>query len=196
MCIERSGWRQRGISLVELIVFIVIVGVGVAGLVVTMNSSVRFSADPMQSKQSLAIAESLLNEILHQPNTWCDPDDANAATAQAYAGCATNPQNVLGATPNTERRDGSGLTGEFFDNVRDYAGFAMDNIADPTGVSVIPGYRAEVVIAEVGASFGIPVDAALEITVTACRAVVPSASCAGRDAIALTGYRFRYAPRY
>ena len=188
--------RQRGVTLIETIVFMVLMSVGVIGLVAVMNPMITASADPMVTKQMVAIAESLLNEILHQPNTWCDPDDGNVATAQAYAGCATNPQNILGPTPNTERRNGSGLSGEFFDNVRDYAGFAMDNIADPAGGSIIAGYRAEVAIVETGALFGAADDAVLAVTVTACRTVTPSAPCAGRDAISLIGYSFRYAPRF
>lgn len=192
MCVDRLRQRQSGVSLIELIVFIVIVGAGVVGLVSVMNPMVRYSADPMVSKQFVAIAESFLNEILHQPFTWCDLDDANASTAQAYTGangCASNPQNSNGPTPSSEVRG-------TFDNVRDYAGFAMDNVSDPVGGSVINGYRAEVAIAEAGGSFGLAADAALAITVTVCRTAAPSAPCAGRESFSLTGYRFRYAPRY
>lgn len=188
MCIR----RQRGITLIEQIMFMIVVSVGVVGIVSVMGTMMRASADPMLTKQSVAIAESLLNEVLHQPFTWCDPDDPNAATASAYAGCTT-PQNALGPTPADERRDGSG--GTFFDNVRDYAGFAMDNIADPSGTSFVAGYRAEVAMAQAGATFGLAADAALAITVTVCRTTAPSSACAGRDSYSLTGYRFRYAPR-
>ncbi len=186
-------YPQQGATLVEMIVFIIIVSVGVVALVSAMSPMIRASADPMVTKQFVAVAESMLNEILHQPYTWCDPDDANAATAQSYAGCASTPQNALGATPGTERRDGS--SGSFFDNVRDYHGFAMDNVSDPSGGSIVNGFRAEVAIVETGATFGLAADAALAITVTVCRTVTPSASCAGRESFALTGYRFRYAPR-
>ena len=95
---------QRGITLIEQIVFIVIVSVGVVGLISVMNPMIRNSGDPMVTKQFVAIAESLLNEVLHQPFTWCDPDDANAATAQSYAGCASNAQNTMGPTPAGETR--------------------------------------------------------------------------------------------
>src|SRR5574343_248788 len=121
---------QRGITLIEQVVFIVIVSVGVVGLVSVMNPAIRASADPMVTKQSVAIAESLLNEVLHQPFTWCDPEDANASTAQSYAGCASNPQNTMGATPAGEARNGG--VGAVFDNVRDYHGFKMATIADPS----------------------------------------------------------------
>lgn len=193
MSVDRSLMRQRGVSLIESIVFMVMISVGVVGLVTVMNPLISASADPMATKQMVAVAESLLNEIMHQPFTWCDPNDANAATAQSYAGCNSNPQNILGPTPNTETRNGGG--GEFFDNVRDYAGFVMDNVTDPAGGSVANGYRVEVAVAEGGVA-GVAADAVLTITVTACRTVTPSAPCAGRQSIALVGYRFRYAPRY
>ena len=191
-----SSLRQHGITLIEQIMFIVIVSVGVIGLVSVMNPAIRASADPMVTKQLVAIAESLLNEIEHQPFTWCDLDDANASTAMSYAGCASNPQNSSGPTPNTETRNDSGGTGQFFDNVRDYSGFVSENVADPAGGGAIPGYRAEVSIIEAGTSFALASDAVLAITVTVCRSVTPSSACAGRDSFALTGYRFRYAPRY
>ena len=74
---------QRGISLIEQIVFIIIISVGVIGLVSVMNPAIRASAAPILTKQLVAIAESLLNEVMHQPFTWCDPDDAAASTAQS-----------------------------------------------------------------------------------------------------------------
>jgi MSHA pilin protein MshD len=189
-----SRLAQHGITLIEQVVFIVIVSVGVVGLISVMNPMIRQSADPMVTKQFVAIAESLLNEVLHQPFTWCDPDDGNASTAQAYGGCASNAQNAIGPTPAGETRNGG--VGAVFDNVRDYAGFAMDDVADPAGGSIITGYRAEVAMAEDGATFGLAADAALLITVTVCRTTAPSSACAGRESFAVTGYRFRYAPRF
>ncbi len=55
----------RGVSLVELIVFIVIVGVAMAGLFAAFNTITAASADPQVRKQVLAIAESLM-EIRRQ----------------------------------------------------------------------------------------------------------------------------------
>jgi len=54
---------QRGISLIELILFIVIVSAALAGLLLVMNVNTRSSVDPLIQKQALAIAESLLEEI-------------------------------------------------------------------------------------------------------------------------------------
>lgn len=183
----RTERRQSGVSLIELIVFIIVVSVGVAGLVSVMNPLVRFSADPMQTKQMAAIAESVLNEVLHQPFTWCDPDDAAATTALAYGDCA-NPQNTTSAVPGTESRYGA-APGAAYDNVADYGGFTKANIDDAAGGNAMAGYTASVVVAQVGtALFGLADNtAALAVTVTVSRA--------GADDFSLTGYRFRYAPR-
>jgi MSHA pilin protein MshD len=56
--------RQRGFTLIELVIFIVVVGIGVAGVLSVFSNSVKSSADPLVRKQTLAIAESLLEEIL------------------------------------------------------------------------------------------------------------------------------------
>lgn len=181
---------QRGITLIEQIVFIVIVSVGVMGLVSVMNPAIQASANPMVTKQLVAIAESLLNEVLHQPFTWCDPDDVddpthpNVSKAQSYADCA-NPQNAFGATPAGETRYAAGAT-PAFDNVADYHG-AMATIDDPSGSNAMAGYSADIVIARAGNAMGLADDtAALSVTVTVTR---------GAETFTLTGLRFRYAPR-
>jgi MSHA pilin protein MshD len=55
---------QRGFTLIELIIFIVVVAAGLAGILSVMNTVVKSSADPMIRKQTIAIAESMLEEIL------------------------------------------------------------------------------------------------------------------------------------
>lgn len=64
--------RQSGVTLVELIMFIVIIGVGVNGLLSVMSSMTKNSADPMLRKQALTIAESLLEEV--ELKNYVDPD--------------------------------------------------------------------------------------------------------------------------
>jgi MSHA pilin protein MshD len=54
---------QRGVSLIELILFIIIVSVALTGLLSVMNANTRNSVDPLLQKQALAIAESMLEEI-------------------------------------------------------------------------------------------------------------------------------------
>jgi MSHA pilin protein MshD len=64
--LESSGsglTKQRGISLIELIMFIVIVSISVAGILLVMNRVTGRSADPLIRKQALAVAESMLEEV-------------------------------------------------------------------------------------------------------------------------------------
>jgi len=56
--------RQAGFTLIELIIFIVVVSAGLAGILSVMNTTIKASADPMVRKQMIAVAESLLEEIV------------------------------------------------------------------------------------------------------------------------------------
>jgi MSHA pilin protein MshD len=64
--------RQRGVTLVELVVAIVVISIAVGGVLLVMNYTVSRSADPMLQHQAVAIAEAYLEEILLKPFT--DPD--------------------------------------------------------------------------------------------------------------------------
>jgi len=167
---------------VEQIIFIIVVSVGVIGLVSVMNVMIVHSADPMQTKQMMAIADSILGEVIHQPFTWCDPDDDNASTATSYGNCTTSQSS---ATSGESRNGGAGAV---FDNVIDYAGRSYTNVSDPSGTVTMTGYDVAIAVVNAGASLGLADDsAALSVTVTVTH---------GTDSYALTGYRFRYAPRY
>jgi MSHA pilin protein MshD len=56
--------RNRGFTLVELLILIVIIGVALAGVLFVFQNVVRGSADPHIRKQALAIAEAMLDEVL------------------------------------------------------------------------------------------------------------------------------------
>ena len=76
MCIR---YRQAGISLIELVIFIVIVSVSIVGILSVMNMTVMHSADPMVRKQAAALADSILEEILLKD--YADPDGVAATEA-------------------------------------------------------------------------------------------------------------------
>lgn len=173
MCIER---HQHGLTLIELIVFIVIVGVALAGVLTVLNHTTRHSADPLLRKQALAVAEAILEEVALQPFTWCDPDDPAAPSATQYADCTT-PENNL--APEAGESRGNNVTP--WDNVNDYNGLATT--ANIAGGGVAP-YAATVTVAQNSLN-GIPAAASLLITVTVV---------AGGETIQLQGYRTRYSP--
>lgn len=189
---SKSG--QRGISLIELIMFIVIVSVSLAGILTVMNLVTRSSADPLIHKQALAIAESLMEEAQLMPFTFCDPDDPLAEIAAAPGACTGGPggpndEDVIGP-------EGAGSVGGLetrgglvpFDNVGDYHAPAFAPVVDINGVAVPAGYTASIVIGPPPVALGaVPAAETLLITVTVV----------GPDGVpvVLDGYRTRYAPR-
>ncbi len=182
---------QRGISLIELIMFIIIVGIGVAGILLVFNVTTKASADPLIHKQMLAIAEALMEEVQAKPFTYCDPDDANAATALNTAGCAAAVEN-LGPeavdTPPTGPAETRAGTVRPFDNVNDYgATLSISPITDITGTAIggLGAYSATIAVAG-SALGGIAAAESLLITVTV--------TGPGSDSLVLQGYRTRYAP--
>jgi len=204
MCIgiERQARRHRpraehGISLIELIVFIVIVGIAVAGVVGALSMATRASADPMIQKQALAIAEALLEEVQLQPFTYCDPDDPQAATAQSAAvgatGCteAGSVENLMAAetTPPYGPESRTSATNPY-DNVNDYNSLpVMTGITDLTGAAIpgLGGYTATVSVAN-QALAPVPASESLLITVTV------TGPTGTNTTVVLDGYRVRYAP--
>ena len=77
MTSESSQCRsQRGLTLIELIVSIVIISIAVVGILGVMTYTTARSGDPMVTQQAVDIARSYLEEILLQP--FSVPADAPA----------------------------------------------------------------------------------------------------------------------
>jgi MSHA pilin protein MshD len=111
--------RVRGMTLLELILSIVIIGVGLAGVLVAFNQAVVRSADPMVRKQMLAIAEEMMEEITLKP--FAAQPNAPAA------GCARSTH----------------------DDVADYNGYASAGICTIDGAAVpnLAAYSVAVAVA-------------------------------------------------
>ena len=102
MCMHlerRSVGRQRGLTLVELVVSLVIAGVVISTLWSAWALLGRSSADPLVARQQLAIAQSLLREMELQPL----PGTATAAATPGRTGFASiNDYNGLSLTGITD----------------------------------------------------------------------------------------------
>jgi MSHA pilin protein MshD len=59
--------KQRGFTLVEMILAIVVLGVGLAGVMLAFSTTTRGSGDVLVQRQLLAIAQGLLDEALSRP---------------------------------------------------------------------------------------------------------------------------------
>lgn len=101
-----------GFSLIEMIVFIVIVSVALVGVLSVLNLTAARSADPMLIKQAVAIGEGFIDEILSR-------DYSNPT---GYVGASTDPRNrfadvddysgyVATTTPGIYTRGGASIAG-------------------------------------------------------------------------------------
>lgn len=192
--LPRSLRRQAGVTLVELIMFMVIVSIALAGVLQVMRMTTAHSADPLRRKQALMIAEALLEEVRQAGFSFCDPRAENADSAASSAECTLK-----------EDFGNEGPAGTVFlrpyDNVNDYAAAANTpvaafngsdgTLADALGRRMdVSGYGATVSIGpdKLG---DIPVGAGADSEALRIRIVV---SFAGDDPVTLDGYRARYAP--
>lgn len=159
MCID---YRSRGFTLVEMIVAIVIISVGLAGVLSAFNINVRSSADPLVRKQMLSIAEAMLEEVLLKPY-----ENGTAPT---------NSEVACGAP---------GAARDTFDDVRDYAGYATRGICDIDGEAVagLGSYDVSVGITTTSLTDGTTAVASLRVQVTVKR---------GTESLSLFGWRTDY----
>lgn len=131
--------RQHGFTLIEMIVAIVILGVGLAGVMLAFSTAIGRSADPVIHQQMLAIAEEMIEEVQLKPFA--------AAANSAPAGCARDTYN----------------------DVLDYNGYTTSGqicTVDGVAVSALSGYSLSVTVA---ASTLSGVAAARRISVTVTR---------------------------
>lgn len=160
--------RQHGVTLVELVLAMLIVSIAVASILGVLGLTAGRSADPLLARQSLAVAESLLQEILAQPFTANDLDGG---------------PNAIG--PEAGETRGSPTTP--FDHVDDYRGYAMNGIvaADGTPIAGLSGYSATVTV-QPQALGNVAAGEGLLVTVTV--------TAPGGSSFSLSGFRARVAP--
>ncbi|MBH9551326.1 type IV pilus modification PilV family protein [Inhella gelatinilytica] len=136
-----SSRATRGFTLVEMIIAILVLGFGLAGVLVAFQQTTKGSADPLIHRQLLSVAEGYLEEVLSRPFA--------SNLARSVNGCA---------------RDG-------FHDVDDYAGFTNQSVCpidSTTPVSGLELYTVSIAV-EAMALNGVAADQARRITVTAQR---------------------------
>lgn len=201
ICKTSSSAGQRGFTLIELVIFIIVVSVAIVGLAQVFSITTGKSADPQLRKQALALAEGMLEEVQLARFTFCDGLDPVAETATS-ANLITNADPTKSDPPNgcniPQQPSANPSTGRPYYNVSDYVGSfgsAKSYVADAAGNDFPKGYAVSVTIIPdptLGPStaYALPADATpanmnvLRITV----AVTYSG-----QTITLVGYRTRYA---
>ena len=93
-----SKARARGFTLIELIMFIVIVSIALVGVLKVMDMVVASSADPMVRKQAVALAESVLQEVSQKAYADPDPSSASSETTRATFNHVDNYNGLTNST--------------------------------------------------------------------------------------------------
>jgi len=180
--INRSGPvndKQRGFTLIELIVIIVVIGVGLAGLTIAIHQATQGSTDPLFKQQANAIAQSYLEEIMQK--SFCDPDFASTSDL-CMANCTSNA-----CTSGCSLADGGRST---YDDVCDYNGLPDSVVRDHTGAAVagLESYNVTVaVIGTAAANFG-----GLDATMGSVVRIDVNVQHDNGASSALSGYRANY----
>lgn len=130
MFANMSYQPQAGVTLIETIVFMVVIGLALTALLSVFNESVVKSVDPVVRVRALEVGQAQLDEILSRKY------DANTPTGGVPA-CGVAPiPACAGIAPN-------GL----FDDVGDYQGYT--NNSDPL-------YPVSVSVENAGGDLGLP----------------------------------------
>lgn len=107
MCADRGRRRPpAGFTLVELVMAIVVLGVGLAGLLLAFSTTARADGDPLVQRQLGAIAAEMLEEIQLKP----------------YAPAANTPP--------------AGCARDTYNDVSDYNGYSRSGICTIDGVAI------------------------------------------------------------
>ena len=108
--------QQRGFTLIEMVVAIMVIGIGLAGVLLAFGAVTRGSGDAAVRKQMLAVAEEMMEEIALKPYA--------AAANAAPAACARDTYN----------------------DIADYDGYSTGTVCDIGGTALpaLAGYAVSV----------------------------------------------------
>lgn len=136
-----SRSRQLGITLIELVVAIVVIGIAASIILGVLASNVNASADPMVRQQAVAVARAYMEEILLRD--FVDPDGIDGEAARVDFDDVDDYNGLVNAGARDQ-----------FDN-------PITGLAD---------YTVSVNVASSGALPGVPAADCLRVDVTVSRA--------------------------
>lgn len=159
-----SSRRSFGFTLIEMLIAIVIISVGLAGVLMAFNVAVKSSADPLVHKQMLSVAEEMMEEVLLKP----------------FAANGTAPTNSLSGCGGAPARRAD------FDDVADYHNYQTTGICDIDGATVagLETYSVQVTVDAAATLGAIGGGSVMKVTVVVSH---------GADSITLVGWRTNYA---
>lgn len=116
-------YKQKGISMIELVIFIVIMSVALTGITLIYINTMHYSADPMVRIRSIELAQSTLEEILLKAYDDNTPVGGGCVFL-ANSRCLFTPANPNNATvtvlDNSVFTSAEEASRDSYDDVDDY----------------------------------------------------------------------------
>ena len=140
--------RQRGFSLIELVVMIVVLSLALTGVTIAINETVKHSAKPLVHTRAMELAQAYLDEILtkrYDEHSGQGGIPRCNSTDPGHRACST----TLGPDP--------GETRATYDDVDDYNGLdeSPPRGAQGTVLSGYAGYRVRISVVYAGTGLGL-----------------------------------------
>ena len=133
--------KNTGVTLLEMVVFIIVLGIGLTAMVTAMNNHLSNSVDPIVNTRALECAQSKLDEINARKYDENSPTGGVPACGSGEVGAVA----CAGIAPDGD-----------FDDVGDFAG-QLDNANSDCSISVS--------VVDAGTDLGLSADQARRITV-------------------------------
>ena len=119
---RRSSLKVTGVTLIEMVIFIVIVGVAVTGVTAVYINVSRSSAVPMVKMRSIELGQSMLEEILLKAYDESTPNGGGCVDFPAGSSRCVSGDTATSTTVADFGTDGE--TRSSFDDVDDYHNLA------------------------------------------------------------------------
>lgn len=166
MC-TRSSRCARGFTLIEVLIAIIVLAVATVGILFVYTSASRGTADALNSKQAMAIAEAMVEEI--QLTAFSNP----------------SPGGFSGAATPANRQN--------FDDVSDYNGYASTGVftIDDFAITSLANYNVSVSVTP--AAFAGGAGATDDITAADAKLItVTVTNPTAHVSVSLDGWRVNY----
>ncbi len=133
--------RQRGFSLIELVMFIIIVSIAVAGMTGQFSQSASRSHEPLLRQKGVLLANFYMDEILRKK--WNHNTPAGGGCVDTGVGTNCNPGSPLAVAIGND-----GQTLSAFDDIDDYHGLNDNPPQDQAGATLtgFGGYSVVVTV--------------------------------------------------
>jgi MSHA pilin protein MshD len=173
--------QEKGFTLLELLIFVIITGIAVAAIAGLFAKNVGSSADPYLRQKALAVAKGYMDEILRQRWNHNTPFGGGCVLTGSGQCVAINPANPAAAPIGND-----GQIRPDFDDVDDYHGL-NESPTDSSGTAMAgyAGFTVQVQVIQPGANWN-NVDAR-DVRVITVTAVTPT-----NESISIRGYRLNF----